>query len=581
VSTLVGVALDRGYISQTDAIVSDIAPSLAGSAYEGVRLTDVLTMSSGARWYENYADPDSDNRRHGRVHATGGSLDAFAASLPRAWAPGTRMRYNSIDTNVLGLVLRQAVGRCLTEILRDWLWDPMGAEHEAFFMIDGEGVEWAGAGLLCTLRDRARLGMLVAKGGQLNGRTLVSQTWMAQRRRPRHRTSSATPARPLPSATGFSGGCMTVLSRRSASTISTSGSIQPPGHHRQDLGQPAVWAELRRSRVPRSGTYATVCGNCAKGYRMTSCLATVGGGLAKRLIAPSTSRPGGTPTPIPEQAAVRVVRGRRAGLIPVRQGKRRRLSSRNVRAPAWLRLCTYGLQAPVVRWPERVNVLRRPTISAIGHMPCRCGLAQMPGTAPPQNTAEGAQLRCGPRARAGRPPPVGGSPLCWHRRCAPMRAYPRTAHHRAVPRSSTPVLLEHRSAAHGRSLHAPFALDRIRVVTSLACDGHVATPLRADRDLWSLQPTSRSHPLMLSRGRAGAARSTGCNRLSVDPCSLRGLSLCNGGSHNNHPLPAGNKGLRAKGGSAGGTTVLKQDRHERPEPKRTARSCKSADRPQP
>lgn len=83
---------------------------------------------------------------------------------------------------------------------------------------------------------------------------------------------------------------------------------------------------------------------------------------------------------------------------------------------------------------------------------------------------------------------------------------------------------------------------------SLACDGHVATPLRADRDLWSLQPTSRSHPLMLSRGRAGAARSTGCNRLSVDPCSLRGLSLCNGGSHNNHPLPAGDKGLRAKGG---------------------------------
>jgi hypothetical protein len=68
-------------------------------------------------------------------------------------------------------------------------------------------------------------------------------------------------------------------------------------------------------------------------------------------------------------------------------------------------------------------------------------------------------------------------------------------------------------------------------VMSLACDGHVATALRGDRDLWSLQPTSRSHPLMLSRGRAGAARSTGCNRLSVDPCSLRGLSLCNGGSH--------------------------------------------------
>lgn len=80
-------------------------------------------------------------------------------------------------------------------------------------------------------------------------------------------------------------------------------------------------------------------------------------------------------------------------------------------------------------------------------------------------------------------------------------------HDRAASRWFMPVLLEHRSTC--PIPHAPFASDRIRGVMSLACDGHVATPLRADRDLRSLQPTSRSHPLMLSRGRAGAARSTG------------------------------------------------------------------------
>jgi len=136
------------------------------------------------------------------------------------------------------------------------------------------------------------------------------------------------------------------------------------------------------------------------------------------------------------------------------------------------------------------------------------------------------------------------------RRTARLRAkkaYPRT-YMIARPRDRSCLSCLSTVVPHTADPHSPFSARRSRGVMSLACDGHVATPLRADRDLRSLQPTSRSHPLMLSRGRAGAARSTGCNRLSVDPCSLRGLSLCNGGSHNNHPLPAGNKGLRAKGG---------------------------------
>jgi len=55
--------------------------------------------------------------------------------------------------------------RPLAELLRDWLWAPLQTEGEGFFIVDGEGHEWAGAGLICTLRDRARLGLLLANGG--------------------------------------------------------------------------------------------------------------------------------------------------------------------------------------------------------------------------------------------------------------------------------------------------------------------------------------------------------------------------------------------------------------------------------
>jgi CubicO group peptidase (beta-lactamase class C family) len=199
VGLLVGIALERGLIADLETHVSDLAPILAGSAYERVALRDVLTMSSGARWYENYADPEADNRRHGRVHAEGGSLDAFAATLPREWSPGTRLRYNSIDTNVLGLVLRRVTKRSLAETLSEWLWTPMGAAHPAIFMIDGEGCEWAGAGLACTLRDRAKLGLLIARGGASGRRQVVPSEWIAASTTPSapHLTSEGSTAAPF------------------------------------------------------------------------------------------------------------------------------------------------------------------------------------------------------------------------------------------------------------------------------------------------------------------------------------------------------------------------------------------------
>jgi CubicO group peptidase (beta-lactamase class C family) len=178
VSALIGIAVGEGAIASVEDPVTRYAPELAGGAYDGVRLKDVLQMSSGARWNEDYSDPKSDIGAYGQVMSGGGSLDAFAAGLVRERPPGTFNRYNSTDTHVLGLVLRRATKRSLAEYLRKKLWQPLGMEADAFWMVDTAGAEMAGVGLNAVLRDYARLGCCYLNGGAWNGVQVVPSDWV-------------------------------------------------------------------------------------------------------------------------------------------------------------------------------------------------------------------------------------------------------------------------------------------------------------------------------------------------------------------------------------------------------------------
>jgi hypothetical protein len=179
VSALIGIAVGEGAIASVEDPMTRYAPELAGGAYDGVRLKDVLQMSSGARWNEDYSDPDSDIAAYGRVMSGAGSLDAFAAACVREREPGTFNRYNSTDTHVLGMVLRRATGRSLAEYLREKLWAPLGMEADGFWMVDCAGAEMAGVGLNAVLRDYARLGCCYLNGGAWNGAQVVPRAWVA------------------------------------------------------------------------------------------------------------------------------------------------------------------------------------------------------------------------------------------------------------------------------------------------------------------------------------------------------------------------------------------------------------------
>ncbi|MFD2173925.1 serine hydrolase domain-containing protein [Rhodobacter lacus] len=179
-SALFGTLYEEGTIHDLDRQVTEYAPTLQGSAYEGATLRDVLTMSSGVAFNEDYMDFSSDINRMGRVLALGGSMDGFAASLKaRATEPGTHMHYVSIDTHVLGMVIAGATGRDPVDLMEERIIQPMGFEASPEMLTDGEGTGFVLGGLNMRTRDYARIGQMMLQQGAWNGRQIVPAAWVA------------------------------------------------------------------------------------------------------------------------------------------------------------------------------------------------------------------------------------------------------------------------------------------------------------------------------------------------------------------------------------------------------------------
>ncbi|SEW37612.1 hypothetical protein SAMN04488515_2376 [Cognatiyoonia koreensis] len=179
-SALFGILVDEGAIASIDDPVTLYAPALTGTAYDGARIKDVLQMSSGVVFDEDYLDFNSDINKMGRVIALGGSMDAFAAGLQdTSAAPGEVWKYVSIDTHVLSMVLRGATERSLPELMTEKVIAPLGLEADPFYLTDGYGVAFALGGLNLRTRDNARFAQMFANGGTWQGQQIVPKDWVA------------------------------------------------------------------------------------------------------------------------------------------------------------------------------------------------------------------------------------------------------------------------------------------------------------------------------------------------------------------------------------------------------------------
>ena len=180
-STLVGAAIKDGFIKSIEDKVSDYIPNLKGSAYDDVSIKQLLTMTSGVRWNEDYEDKNSDVALFNDHKAEPG-VDAtvsYMRTLSREAPAGDKWAYKTGETNLIGVLVSSATGKTLSAYLSEKIWAPFGMEHNGSWLLGSTGHEISGCCIQASTRDFARFGLFMLEGAQIDGKPVLPEKWIA------------------------------------------------------------------------------------------------------------------------------------------------------------------------------------------------------------------------------------------------------------------------------------------------------------------------------------------------------------------------------------------------------------------
>ena len=182
-STLVGAAIKDGHIRSLDDKVSDYIAQMKGSAYDDVSIRQLLTMTSGVKWNEDYADPNSDVARFNNHQPEEGvdALVSYLRRLPREVPAGTRWHYSTGETNLVGILVGEATKKPLAQYLSEKIWGAAGMEQQATWIVSRTGREISGCCIQAATRDFARFGLFIlngARGG--DGNSVVPDGYLSE-----------------------------------------------------------------------------------------------------------------------------------------------------------------------------------------------------------------------------------------------------------------------------------------------------------------------------------------------------------------------------------------------------------------
>jgi CubicO group peptidase (beta-lactamase class C family) len=180
-STLVGAAIKDGYIKSIDDKVSAYIPDLKGSAYDDVTIKQLLTMTSGVKWNEDYEDPKSDVALF-NTHKAENGMDvtvSYMRKLPREAPAGTKWVYKTGETNLIGVLVSSATKKTLSSYLSEKVWAPFGMEQDATWLLGSTGHEISGCCIQASTRDYARFGAFIMGGAKIKGVGLLPDDWLA------------------------------------------------------------------------------------------------------------------------------------------------------------------------------------------------------------------------------------------------------------------------------------------------------------------------------------------------------------------------------------------------------------------
>lgn len=180
-SMLLGVALKDGAIESLDDALQKYIPELKGHDYGKVSVRQLLTMTSGIDWNEDYEDPNSDVAQmyQNSCQNNEAHILTYMKSLKFAHQPGTYWNYSTGETDLVGILVQKATGKNLAEYLSEKIWQPIGMENCAYWLADEcSNLNIGGSGLSASLRDYARLGTIMLNKGKHEGENLFSEEWI-------------------------------------------------------------------------------------------------------------------------------------------------------------------------------------------------------------------------------------------------------------------------------------------------------------------------------------------------------------------------------------------------------------------
>ena len=164
-----------------ESLVTEHIPELAESGWAGATVQQVLDMTADVKYSEVYADGTSDVINYGLSAGitqhpdwTGpASLCQYLPSIGAARAHGEHFVYRTVHSEVLGWIIRRVSGKELAQQIAERIWSKLGAEQDAYILLDGKGTEWAGAGLNASLRDLGRFAEMLRQNGRYNSQQVV------------------------------------------------------------------------------------------------------------------------------------------------------------------------------------------------------------------------------------------------------------------------------------------------------------------------------------------------------------------------------------------------------------------------
>lgn len=180
IGLLAEILVAEGKLDDT-ALVPSIIPELGKSAFGNATIRQVMDMTTGLDFSEDYADPNADIWIYSAAaspwpkpadYSGPNGYFEYLQTVQRKGAHGDAFHYMTVNTDVLGWIISRVSGQEVTELLSERIWSKMGAELDAYMTVDGIGTPFAGGGLSAGLRDLGRIGQLMLNGGEINGQRL-------------------------------------------------------------------------------------------------------------------------------------------------------------------------------------------------------------------------------------------------------------------------------------------------------------------------------------------------------------------------------------------------------------------------